>query len=148
MMSTSSALRLAVNAHQSALDKDVMDTMLAAADEIERLTACLKEANANAEKFEREWYLRGDENERLQSKLSSYRATLEEIARRGYAGASFVAQQALKDSAVENHGAMGGRTEQRDTRQPETAADDMPVEAGASPSPARHAPAPERQEPR
>ena len=33
--------------------------------EIERLTACLKTANANAEKFEREWYLRGDEIEAL-----------------------------------------------------------------------------------
>ena len=28
--------------------------------EIARLTACLERANAQAEKFEREWYLRGD----------------------------------------------------------------------------------------
>jgi len=28
--------------------------------EIERLTACLKTANENAERFERGWYLRGD----------------------------------------------------------------------------------------
>jgi hypothetical protein len=35
--------------------------------EIARLTACLKAANANAEKFEREWYLRGDEIEAMQA---------------------------------------------------------------------------------
>lgn len=35
-----------------------------AADEIERLTNCLKIANAQAERFEREWYLRGDAIER------------------------------------------------------------------------------------
>ena len=33
--------------------------------EIAALKACLKTANANAEKFEREWYLRGDEIEAL-----------------------------------------------------------------------------------
>ena len=32
-----------------------------AADEIERLTQALKKANDQAEHFEREWYLRGDE---------------------------------------------------------------------------------------
>jgi hypothetical protein len=37
----------------------------AAADEIERLTAALAKANSQAEHFEREWYLRGDEVERL-----------------------------------------------------------------------------------
>ena len=35
--------------------------------EIARLTACLKAANASAEKFEREWYLRGDEIEAMQA---------------------------------------------------------------------------------
>lgn len=35
------------------------------AAEIERLTDALKRANAQAEHFEREWYLRGDEIERL-----------------------------------------------------------------------------------
>lgn len=34
--------------------------------EIERLRVQLKAANANHERFEREWYLRGDEIERLQ----------------------------------------------------------------------------------
>lgn len=33
--------------------------------EIERLTAALGKANSQAEHFEREWYLRGDELERL-----------------------------------------------------------------------------------
>ena len=32
--------------------------------EKDRLTACLEKANINAENFEREWYLRGDEIER------------------------------------------------------------------------------------
>lgn len=41
------------------------DTLTTALEEIERLTACLKRANDSAEHFEREWYLRGDENERL-----------------------------------------------------------------------------------
>ena len=35
--------------------------------EIARLTACLKTANASSEKFEREWYLRGDEIEAMQA---------------------------------------------------------------------------------
>ena len=43
---------------------------MAAMDEkIERLTACLKKANDQAEHFEREWYLRGDEIERLRAAL-------------------------------------------------------------------------------
>jgi hypothetical protein len=33
--------------------------------EIKRLTACLKKANESTEHFEREWYLRGDEIDRL-----------------------------------------------------------------------------------
>lgn len=36
-----------------------------AAAEIERLRACLQKANDQAEHFEREWYLRGNEIERL-----------------------------------------------------------------------------------
>lgn len=39
------------------------------ADEIERLTANIKKANDQAEHFEREWYLRGDEIERLTAAL-------------------------------------------------------------------------------
>lgn len=34
-------------------------------DKVQRLTAALVKANAQAEHFEREWYLRGDELERL-----------------------------------------------------------------------------------
>lgn len=37
--------------------------------EIERLQTALATANANHERFEREWYLRGDEIERLQTAL-------------------------------------------------------------------------------
>ena len=37
------------------------------ADEIEHLRAALKRANDQAEHFEREWYLRGDENEKLRA---------------------------------------------------------------------------------
>lgn len=39
--------------------------MLEASAEIERLSAALAKANDLAERFEREWYLRGDEIERL-----------------------------------------------------------------------------------
>ena len=44
-----------------------------AADEIERLTQALKKANDQAEHFEREWYLRGDEIERLRADAERYR---------------------------------------------------------------------------
>ena len=36
------------------------DVLLECLDEIERLTVALEKANSNAERFEREWYLRGD----------------------------------------------------------------------------------------
>lgn len=45
--------------------------------ENERLTESLKRANANAERFEREWYLRGDEIESLSSQLAEARGALE-----------------------------------------------------------------------
>ena len=35
-----------------------------------RLTACLEKANASAEHFEREWYLRGDELDNLRAQLA------------------------------------------------------------------------------
>lgn len=41
--------------------------------ECERLTGCLSKANAQAEHFEREWYLRGDEIERLRADAERYR---------------------------------------------------------------------------
>ena len=40
-----------------------------AADEIDRLTSELKKANEGFEHYERKWYLRGDQNERLQDVL-------------------------------------------------------------------------------
>lgn len=39
--------------------------------EIARLTQCLHKANEQAEHFEREWYLRGDEIERLREALQA-----------------------------------------------------------------------------
>jgi len=38
--------------------------------EVERLTECLHRANAQAEHFEREWYLRGDEVDALRAKIA------------------------------------------------------------------------------
>ena len=38
--------------------------------EKDRLTACLEKANASAENFEREWYLRGDELDNLRAQLA------------------------------------------------------------------------------
>lgn len=50
---------------------------LAAKDaEIERLTKALATANANHEHFEREWYLRGDECDRLRAELAVAREVL------------------------------------------------------------------------
>lgn len=46
--------------------------------EIERLSSALRTANANHERFEREWYLRGDEIERLQRDLAAARLLLDE----------------------------------------------------------------------
>ena len=43
-----------------------------AANEIERLTAALATANANAERFERGWYLRGDALEKLEQWAQAY----------------------------------------------------------------------------
>ena len=44
--------------------------------EIARLTACLERANAQAEKFEREWYLRGDVLETTKHWLGSLLAVI------------------------------------------------------------------------
>lgn len=53
---------------------EIEKQLRAAAAEVERLTACLQKANANHEHFEREWYLRGDEIERLRAQLEQARA--------------------------------------------------------------------------
>lgn len=52
----------------------------AAKAEIDRLTGELEKANSQAEHFEREWYLRGDRIEHLESCEQSMRAALENIA--------------------------------------------------------------------
>ena len=49
----------------------------AAKREIERLTASLKRANETAEHFERHWYLRGDEIERLTAERDALLNALE-----------------------------------------------------------------------
>ena len=48
--------------------------------EIERLTASLKRANETAEHFERHWYLRGDEIERLTAECADLRRQLDECS--------------------------------------------------------------------
>jgi hypothetical protein len=55
---TITAIKAALAQPEQPADKDA---------EIARLTACLKAANASAEKFERERYLRGDEIEAMQA---------------------------------------------------------------------------------
>jgi hypothetical protein len=45
--------------------------------EVERLTGCLKRANDQAEEFERRWYLRGDDVERLRAVFSDLIAGLD-----------------------------------------------------------------------
>ena len=50
-----------------------------AADEIERLRVCLSKANEQAEHFEREWYLRGDELEQLRAELAQVTAQRDAI---------------------------------------------------------------------
>ena len=50
-----------------------IDELREAADEIERLSDGLVKANEQAERFEREWYLRGDEIERLQQENANLR---------------------------------------------------------------------------
>ena len=57
--------------------------------EIERLSADLKKANSQAEHFEREWYLRGDEIERLRAKLERVRAWIESTCPQGAAEEAF-----------------------------------------------------------
>ncbi len=48
--------------------------------ENEYLRACLAKANAQAEHFEREWYLRGDELECLRTKLTGIPAVPESMS--------------------------------------------------------------------
>lgn len=70
------ALRLAAWLNEGAWHNITLGDVNAAGRELrklhaetERLTAALKKANEQAEHFEREWYLRGDELEQLQAEL-------------------------------------------------------------------------------
>jgi len=65
--------------------------------ENERLIGCLSTANANAEKFEREWYLRGDENEALKGK---YEGALESIREHQQAGIALKARVTELEAAT------------------------------------------------
>ena len=51
----------------------VVDIVHSLEAENERLRAALTKANAQAERFEREWYLRGDEIEQLRADAARYR---------------------------------------------------------------------------
>ena len=57
---------------------DTIDTLRA---ENDRLTTCLEKANASAEHFEREWYLRGDELDTLRAQLAEAHAALKTVMR-------------------------------------------------------------------
>jgi predicted RNase H-like nuclease (RuvC/YqgF family) len=88
-------------------------------NEIDRLTACLKKANSQTEHFEREWYLRGDEVERLQAALQhekdvaeAYKAEADEIER---LREHIATQKAYYDSVFEDGARRIAKlTEQRD----------------------------------
>ena len=67
----------AITAIKAALAKPVQPADKDA--EIARLTACLKAANANAEKFERDWYLRGDEIEAIKVQPDNTSKLYEEL---------------------------------------------------------------------
>lgn len=71
------AERLRDEAHQYAQAAQDENERLRA--EVERLTACLVRANANHEHFEREWYLRGDEIERLTKERAERAAAVEQF---------------------------------------------------------------------
>jgi len=65
--------------HESGVADVDAETLRDAAFEIERLRASLKAVNANAEQFEREWYLRGDEIERLQIDITEFTEAADEL---------------------------------------------------------------------
>ena len=72
-------LGLWCQAAQVELLEDELESLRA---EVERLTSCLKKANAQAEHFEREWYLRGGEIERLTEPPAAL--TAEQVAEPGW----------------------------------------------------------------
>lgn len=76
-MSDSILIRLRHHAKDERNTAFARSTMREADGEIERLRVCLSKANEQAEHFEREWYLRGDELEQLRAELAASRHELE-----------------------------------------------------------------------
>lgn len=61
-----------------------------AAGEIKRLRDCLEKANKNHEHFEREWYLRGDEIERLREKCDRQAMILRRLTPENFPDTLFI----------------------------------------------------------
>lgn len=59
---------------------DAVPRLRDALAEVERLTGCLTQANAQAERFERQWYLRGDELDRLRALIKRARPYVQAYA--------------------------------------------------------------------
>lgn len=57
------------------------ETILVLTAENERLAACLKTANEQAERFERNWYLRGDEIDQLRAEVAGLKTGYEAYER-------------------------------------------------------------------
>ena len=51
--------------------ESALEEVAALRAEKDRLTTCLEKANASAEHFEREWYLRGDEIDTLRAAIDA-----------------------------------------------------------------------------
>ena len=56
-----------------------LEPLTALRAEKDRLTTCLEKANASAEHFEREWYLRGDEIDTLRAQLAEAQGDAERL---------------------------------------------------------------------
>ena len=56
-----------------------LEPLTALRAEKDRLTTCLEKANASAEHFEREWYLRGDEIDTLRAQLAEAQRDAERL---------------------------------------------------------------------
>jgi hypothetical protein len=59
---------------------DLRDNLRAAVAEVDRMTECLKRANANHEHFERLWYLEKDQNDRLRKWVKELEQAGERVA--------------------------------------------------------------------
>jgi len=74
--------------------------------EVERLTAVVKAANAQAEHFERQWYLRGDEVEALRADAETKRGLLLWALYHHQGGSSGVGQPIRRALGIGQHDAM------------------------------------------